>query len=212
MPLLKRPLSQCPSQPTATKDATTAMGTTGTESDPWTGVVLAGGRSSRMGRDKAHLAWRGQTLLAHACATLRDAGATNVIVSGPYPECGGIPDTEPGLGPLGGLASVIDAVPDGVLMVVPVDMPLLTPALLQLLAGHDATACAAYRDHILPMRLRVDDRCRTAIARLVSDPTARRSLRALHEALGGKFIPAPSEHLAALVNCNTPQQWEAVAP
>ncbi|KGM53777.1 hypothetical protein N800_03260 [Lysobacter daejeonensis GH1-9] len=188
------------------------METTGTEPDPWTGVLLAGGRSSRMGRDKAHLAWRGQTLLAHACATLRTAGAANVIVSGHYPECAGIPDAEPGLGPLGGLASVVQAMPDGVLVVVPVDMPLLTPALLQLLASQDATACVAYRDHILPMRLRLDDRCRTAIARLVDDPAARRSLRALHEALGGEFIPAPTEHLAELVNCNTPQQWEAAAP
>ena len=192
--------------------ATTAMGVTATDSGPWTGVVLAGGRSSRMGRDKAHLAWGGQTLLAHACATLQAAGAANVIVSGHYPECACIPDTRPGLGPLGGLASVMEAVPDSVLLVVPVDMPLLNPALLQLLAGNDATACAAYLDHILPMRLRVDDRCRKVIARLVSDPPARRSLRALHEALGGEFIAAPAEHLAELVNCNTPQQWEAVAP
>lgn len=188
------------------------MSTTDTEPDSWTGVVLAGGRSSRMGRDKAQLAWRGQTLLAHACTTLQAAGAAKVIVSGHYPECGGIPDTAPGLGPLGGLASVIEAVPDGVLLVVPVDMPLLTPALLQLLSGHDATACVAYQDHILPMCLRVDDRCRTAIARLVSDPAARRSLRAFHEALEGEFIVVPPGHLAELVNCNTPQQWEAVAP
>lgn len=193
-------------------DATTPMGATGTEPESWTGVVLAGGRSSRMGRDKAHLAWRGRSLLAHACATLQAAGATSVIVSGRYPDYAAIPDTQPGLGPLGGLASVIEAVPDGVLLVVPVDMPLLTPVLLQLLAGHDTAAGAAYRDHILPMRLRVDDRCRTVVARLVSDPAARRSLRALHEALGGEFIPAPPEHLAELINCNTPQQWEAVAP
>ena len=196
----------------APKDATTAMGITGTEPAPWTGVVLAGGQSSRMGRDKAHLAWRGQTLLAHARATLQAAGAANVIVSGHYPECSGIPDAEPGLGPLGGLVSVIAAIPDGVLLVVPVDMPLLTPALLQSLARHDGTACATYLNHILPMRLRMDDRCRTAIARLVSDPNAKRSLRALHEALGGVFIPAPAEHLAELINCNTPKQWEAVAP
>ena len=188
------------------------MGVLATESGPWTGVVLAGGQSSRTGRDKAHLAWRGQTLLSHACSRLQAAGAANVIVSGEYPECGSIADAHPGLGPLGGVASVIEAVRDGVLLFVPVDMPLLTPRLLRLLACHDASACAAYRDHILPMRLRVDDRCRHDIARLVSDAAARRSLRALHEALGGEFIPVPVEHLAELVNCNTPQQWEAVAP
>ena len=130
MPSLRRPK--------ATKLATTRMGITDTEPTPWVGVVLAGGRSSRMGRDKARLAWRDQSLLAHACATLQAAGTCEVVVSGDYPEYAGIPDALPALGPLGGLASVVDALPDGVLLLVPVDMPLLTPELLTNVQFKDA--------------------------------------------------------------------------
>lgn len=188
------------------------MGITNTEATPWVGVVLAGGRSSRMGRDKAQLAWRDQPLLAHACATLQAAGACKVVVSGDYPEYAGIPDVLPALGPLGGLASVVDALPDGVVLLVPVDMPLLTPVLLHELARHDTTPCATYRDHILPMRLVVDANTRGVITQLLSDTASRRSLRALHAALGGEFIEARTGQLAELVNCNTPEQWQAVAP
>ena len=51
------------------------------------GVVLAGGRSSRMGRDKAMLTWHGDTLLAHMQQCLRLSGVTRVVVSGAYPHC-----------------------------------------------------------------------------------------------------------------------------
>ena len=51
----------------------------------FTGVVLAGGRSSRMGRDKALLEIDGCTLLDRAVALLHEAGAATVIVSGDRP-------------------------------------------------------------------------------------------------------------------------------
>lgn len=195
----------------AIKVVITPMDPTATEPQPWTGVVLAGGRSSRMGQDKARLHWRGMTLLAHACETLAAAGAASVLVSGDYPECGGLPDAVRDQGPLGGIASVFGAVADGVLLLVPVDMPLLTPQLLAALAGHDDAACVAYREHVLPMRLRVDARSRAALARLLADSARRRSLRALHGALDGLSIELPPTQRAQLVNCNTPDEWQAVA-
>lgn len=98
-----------------------------TATHPWIGVVLAGGRSSRMGQDKALLPWRGRPLVAHMQALLRDAGALDVVISGDRPGYAGIADAQPDLGPLGGLASVIDHVADATtLVVVPVDMPLLS--------------------------------------------------------------------------------------
>lgn len=188
------------------------MGTPGTESQPWTGVVLAGGLSSRMGRDKAQLPWRGQTLLAHACATLQAAGAVRVLVSGDYPGFDCVPDGAPGLGPLGGVASVVAAVPDGPLVLIPVDMPLLSPALLRQLAADGRARCVVYRDYILPMRLSVDALSRVLIGRLLADPAAGRSMRALHATLAGVSIQPKVGAAVELVNCNTPEQWQAVAP
>ena len=43
-------------------------------------VLLAAGESSRMGRLKALLPWRGQTLLQHQVSALRDGGADRVVV------------------------------------------------------------------------------------------------------------------------------------
>lgn len=43
-------------------------------------LILAAGESSRMGRDKALLEYRGQTFLEHILATLREAGLTRTVV------------------------------------------------------------------------------------------------------------------------------------
>ena len=71
------------------------------------GVVLAGGRSQRMGADKARLVWRGERLLDRAVSMLRGAGCTRVLVSGDYPEYPHVADCYGDRGPLGGLASKI---------------------------------------------------------------------------------------------------------
>lgn len=52
----------------------------------FTGLVLAGGRSTRMGRDKAALPLAGRTLLRRAVETIRGAGGTPLIVGPPRPE------------------------------------------------------------------------------------------------------------------------------
>jgi CTP:molybdopterin cytidylyltransferase MocA len=47
---------------------------------PITAVVLAAGRSSRMGRPKATLPLHGETFLTHIIRTFRDAGVDDVVV------------------------------------------------------------------------------------------------------------------------------------
>ncbi|KGM52296.1 hypothetical protein N792_04070 [Lysobacter concretionis Ko07 = DSM 16239] len=178
----------------------------------WTGVVLAGGRSSRMGRDKALLDWHGRPLLEHMQALLREAGAARVIVSGPY---GGlaVPDRAPGKGPMGGIASIAATLPDGVLVLVPVDMPRLTPTMLSTLAGTEESRCTHYAGYVLPMRLLLDRRTRAVLAELdvAADdqkPGRGGSLHALHERLHGvQLVPAPGSD-EAFANCNTPDQWQ----
>jgi molybdopterin-guanine dinucleotide biosynthesis protein A len=73
-------------------------------------VLLAGGRSTRMGVDKATLVFRGQPLWRHQLDTLRASGAAAVAISGPrdraYAETAPvIEDDQPGLGPLAGLVA-----------------------------------------------------------------------------------------------------------
>ncbi|MEA9565843.1 MULTISPECIES: molybdenum cofactor guanylyltransferase [Xanthomonas] len=175
---------------------------------PWTGVVLAGGRSSRMGQDKAMLLWRGRPLVAQMQALLRDAGAQDVLISGQRPDYDGIADTHPDLGPLGGLVSVIDQVADlTTLVVVPVDMPLLSTQLIARLLTPAQQRCVTFDEQMLPMRLCIDASVREALSTLMHGAAASRSLRALQRSLQCHRVAVTDSERAAFVNCNTPEQW-----
>jgi molybdenum cofactor guanylyltransferase len=175
------------------------------------GVVLAGGRSSRMGRDKAMLRWRGDSLLAHMQQRLHASGVSRVIVSGSYPHCDAVPDRFAGMGPLGGLASVAASLPDAVLLVVPVDMPLLSAAALRHLRESAECGCLCFEHQPLPLRLRLDAASRQVLATLLEGPASGRSLRALHAALHGESLPLPGEWQGQLQDADTPDEWHAIA-
>ncbi|MBB6184643.1 molybdenum cofactor guanylyltransferase [Oleiagrimonas soli] len=181
---------------------------------PCIGVVLAGGRSSRMGRDKALLHWQGRPLLEHQCATLLAAGVDDVRISGARAHPLAIPDRHPQRGPLGGLSSVVDALGDVALLIVPVDMPRLTPALLARLRTAEAcAACVHFADHVLPMRLRVDAETRAALdALMAADDDRARSLRALRQRVGAHALPLSAAETAQLRDCNTQADWDEVQP
>jgi molybdopterin-guanine dinucleotide biosynthesis protein A len=176
------------------------------------GVVLAGGLSSRMGRDKALLPWRGRPLIEHQIDTLLAAGVHAVKVSGDRPDYRGVTDPVSHAGPVGGIAGIAAACPDGVLLIVPVDMPCLQPSLLVRLRDTASTAgCVRFTDHVLPMRLQLDARCRDALHVLLTSHDKRvRSLRALQERVGVQEISLPVDEAAQLVDCNTEQTWREV--
>ncbi|NKJ22397.1 molybdenum cofactor guanylyltransferase [Dyella sp. SG609] len=189
------------------------MGTP-TEPPRCLGVVLAGGLSSRMGRDKALLSWRGRPLIEHQLEVLREAGVDEARVSGMRPDYQGVADATPQAGPLGGLAGIAQAViGDADLLVIPVDMPLLQANLLQRLRSEQPQASSvSFAGHVLPLRLRLNTRSREALAELMSrgDPR-RRSLRALQSALGHVELALGAGEAAQLADCNTETQWNEVA-
>ncbi|KRA45252.1 molybdenum cofactor guanylyltransferase [Pseudoxanthomonas sp. Root630] len=175
---------------------------------PWRAVLLAGGRSSRMGTDKAMLPWGDGTLLTHMRALLLAAGADEVIVSGDRPDIGGVPDAMPDTGPMGALAQLAPRLRDGAWIVVPVDMPLLSADLLRALRTVDA-ACACVEGHALPMALRLDADVRAAMVEIGARAGRERSLRALQQRLPAQVLPA-APWQDVLRNCNTPDDWIAL--
>jgi molybdenum cofactor guanylyltransferase len=97
------------------------------------GYVLAGGKSSRMGRDKALIELAGSPLLCHAVKKLRRV-CMDVRVLGANPAFTAyapiVPDLHPDCGPLGGMeAALVHSVFDWNLFL-PVDMPFLPSAFL----------------------------------------------------------------------------------
>jgi molybdopterin-guanine dinucleotide biosynthesis protein A len=90
------------------------------------GFVLAGGKSTRMGRDKALLDWRGITLLDHMKKLLAGA-ADEVHVIGRED----LPDRLPEHGPMGGILTALEISHTDTNLVVGVDLPLLTSSFLK---------------------------------------------------------------------------------
>ncbi len=101
--------------------------------DGWTGVVLAGGRSSRMGRDKALIPYAGRTLLERALDILEPQVQELLVIGDPmkYGHVGPfvVADDIPGVGPLGGIVTAMRYASHDRLLVLACDMPHVTAGL-----------------------------------------------------------------------------------
>ncbi|MFC7402583.1 NTP transferase domain-containing protein [Citricoccus sp. GCM10030269] len=113
-------------------------------------VVLAGGASSRMGRDKASLELDGSTLLDRTVRAAVGAGATRVVVVGDRPDRPVAPaDAEvlfvredpPGSGPVAALDTALAHVEADWLLVLPCDLARPGEACRELLRAADIAGC-----------------------------------------------------------------------
>ena len=190
---------------------------------PLWGLVLAGGRSSRMGRDKATLVHPdGRTLLRRCCDLLSEAGCESVAVSlrADQPIPAGCVDVEivrdpdgVDLGPIGGMIAGMGLRPDVDWLVVACDLPRLDAATLSHLVasrrqeedfltyqsetdGLPEPLCAFYaRGALAILENAVADDCRSLREILI-----RAQCRMLEPVTRG-----------ALSNANTPAEWDAAS-
>jgi molybdopterin-guanine dinucleotide biosynthesis protein A len=183
-------------------------------------IVLAGGRSSRFGRDKLAEPIDGRPLLDHAIAAVRVVATDIVVVAAPaanLPVPAGVRvahDPVAFEGPLAGLAAGLAALDPAVdrVLVVAGDMPSLVPAVLRRLldavvAGRAAVLLGVDRDTPpLPMAL---DRRRAAAATRRLIVAGERRLRDLSAVLDAEVIPETTWRLddptaATLHDIDTP--------
>lgn len=196
-------------------------------------VVLAGGRSSRMGSPKALLDWHGQPAIAHAVevawagvqrgpvCVVRAPGQelpplrAAVVVDDPTPYGGPLVALLTGLEALNGRAEVAFACG--------VDTPLLVPAFVRavcaalhegddaivpVIGGRAQPLLAAYRVGIAPQLRSLVGR---GAAGLREVPAACR-VRELSEGelLGDAALVAVDPALRSAANANTPEEWAAL--
>ena len=187
-----------------------------TAAAPLYGLVLAGGRSSRMRRDKAGLAYAGRTQLERAMALLAPHVQRAYVSVRPEQSADGlrarfpqILDTRSDLGPLAGILAAQARHPEAAWLVLACDLPFLDEETLQhlLRARAPARAATAYRSSHdgLPEPL-----C------AVWEPHTRAPLAA-YVAAGGEcprkfLLRADTELLEplktqALDNVNTPEEY-----
>ena len=107
------------------------------------GAVLAGGRSSRFGSDKAQAVMPdGRTLLEHALAAIAPHVEAVIVCGRAIEGMASLPDRPaPDMGPLGGLNAALHFAKDqgyDAVLTTGCDMPVYPASLAQALAGQDA--------------------------------------------------------------------------
>ena len=104
-------------------------------------VILAGGRSSRMGLDKARLMIAGETLLARQLRVVGALRPAEIFISGREGEDYSAYDSrvlfdlKPENGPLGGIERALAMTRSALLLVLAVDLPLMTETFLRKLVS-----------------------------------------------------------------------------
>jgi molybdopterin-guanine dinucleotide biosynthesis protein A len=189
--------------------------------DGLTGIVLAGGASRRMGRDKAFLDLGGRPLIAHVIERMAQVCAEVLVVAGDVQPYAGldarlVEDRFRGVGVLGGLHAGLAAAAHELALAVGCDMPFLEPDLLRAFAGWAEGADVvvlrqgeqveplhgAYRRACLPA---IEVAIRANRRRIISFfPHVRVRYVTLEDVI--PFDP----DLRSFRNVNTPEEWEAV--
>lgn len=178
---------------------------------PMSGIVLAGGLSSRMGQPKALLTLEGKTLLQRQADKLRALGIEDLMISGGFelPGARTIVDEYPQRGPLGGLHACLKAAESERCLVLSVDVPLIpVSALAHLCRAHsEGITVLCHGGDEEPLIAVYDSGVHGIIAPMIESGGA--PVRRLRErAVWNRFdYRGPSDFLQ---NCNTPEDFERV--
>ena len=186
-------------------------------------VILAGGRSQRMGSDKAWLAVEGKPLVARQIELVRALGAEEVLISGRSEvdysslNCRVLQDRVPDAGPLAGIESALSAISTPLLLVLAVDLARMTPSLLQLLLTHCRQNCGAvprFDKNIEPLAA-VYPRAALGIARSQLDGGhygARDFAEQCSVQNLTSFVYLSAPHATCFENWNTPADMKTPGP
>ena len=186
----------------------------------FSGAVLAGGRSSRMGKDKAGLTAFGSTFLELQLEKLRSAGIEDLIVSLPCKGEGqkalqakgarAVFDSAPDLGPLEGIRAALSACENEYCFILSVDSVLVKTETVSRL-------CGIARDKRSAITILSSERGPEPLTGVYSKEVlaevsnclehGKRAVKSLFEA----FPPMLAQLSASdpqLFNCNTPEDYE----
>ena len=189
---------------------------------PLYGAVFVGGKSKRMGRPKFSLAYNGSTdtlrvagILETLCERVALSSRADLDMSelGNLGELERVNDEHIGLGPVGGLATLMGQYPDSAWLVSACDMPFVDEKNFQLLVRERdplkygtcflkkgrlgfEPLCAIYEPKFIFPLFEAMSRRELSLSRIIAD-------------LQFKFIPVPEEGRYNFINVNNPQEYEA---
>ena len=172
-------------------------------------IVLAGGFSSRMGRNKAEVDFNGLSFLQHQVRKLQNLGIEDIVIAG-YENvpssCRFVPDVFPHRGPLSGIHAGLLTIREARALVLAVDTPLIPMTLLaDLIDRHSSGITVVSHEGELEPLIGVYDK---NIAPLCEEILRgeRSSVRRLLDAAGYQTL-AYSADTNLLSGCNTPEEY-----
>ena len=183
------------------------------------GFILVGGKSSRMGEDKARLTFGNQTAVELIAVALRSV--TQVVTSVGWPDqklesIPNIPDLRPEWGPLAGIEAALRHAKSEYCIIVGCDFPFVTGSLFEELLGpaDDWDAVVPLQDDNRPQPLCAiyrTESCRPAAAAAIA--ADEHSPRALLDRVRTQYVPFERlSHLKGsrhfFFNVNTPESYE----
>jgi len=187
-----------------------------------TGVLLAGGQSTRMGRDKRFLPLGGRTLLARALSVLESLFAEVLLsVAKPLPELAGlrhrvVTDVLPECATLGGLYSALLAAGTSRIFAAACDMPFLNQQVIRHMVNRDPQAdlvIARLANGLHPMHAVYSKACAPHLAEMAKQGNFKVQDLAGRPGLAVTVIPedelSPIDaRLLSFMNINTPADLE----
>jgi molybdopterin-guanine dinucleotide biosynthesis protein A len=192
---------------------------------PSAGIILVGGRSKRMGRDKAHLPLPGKervTFVAYLASLLTSQCSEVLLVARDatqaadyaLPHVHIVTDQVPDIGPLMGLYTGLSAMHASHALVTAVDMPFVQPAMVTFLLSQplDNALLVPIVNDIPQVLLAVYPRAALpAIEERLQ--AGRRDPRSLLDVAKVRYIEEAQlrkvdAELRSFVNINTPEEWK----
>lgn len=183
------------------------------KTESFSAVILAGGKSSRMGKNKAELDICGMSFAEYQVEKLRQMGFRDIILSGCDKAINGarcVPDIYREKGPLGGIYAGLCAADNEACFVISVDTPLCPEETIAALlgahaAGQGAVTVLRHGGRLQPL-LGVYSRSLHPLAQEILK-TDKTSVMRLLDA--GGYAPCDyTGDASAIASCNTPEEYE----
>jgi molybdopterin-guanine dinucleotide biosynthesis protein A len=184
------------------------------------GIVLAGGQSQRMGRDKALLELEGQTLIARVLDRLSPLCDELIVSTNDVELYNGlpaqiVPDVFPGWGALGGIHAGLMAMRNERAVVVACDMPFINLSFLRYMTvmspGYDVVV-PQLGDYYEPLHAIYSTTCKEPVTQLLSEGPRR--VVDLYSRVRVRKVTAAEVRLfdaeLSFFNVNTPEEWAEV--
>lgn len=179
------------------------------------GIILAGGYSSRMGKNKADLLLDGKTFLEREIELLRNAGIDDIAVAG-Y-SCNdknvkSVNDVIPHKGPMSGIHAGLKAIENEAAFVIAVDTPLVPEKTIRKLSEiyNDSEADAVILSHNSKIEPLIGIYSKPLISvceELLNGD--RTSLREIFRNSKTEYYEYTGDELL-LMNCNTPEEYRII--